>query len=134
MPKRELKKYAIQPARLHKIQHGFSNMVLVNDGAATKFAYIRYDKAFLIAIGKALPHGLSDRDPSYLQVIFDGVWIFMAGYLSSTQHTKLWEAATLPPWLMKLRELPRTPDANPAQARSTTATRSKKTRRNPANP
>ena len=128
MPKRELKKYAIQPARLHKIQHGFSNMVLVNDGAVTKFSYIRYDKSFLIAIGKALPHGLSDRDPSHLQVVFDGKWLFMAGYLSSAQHMKLWEADKLPPWLTKLRELPRTSDENPAQARSTPAPRSKKAR------
>ncbi len=88
--------------------HGqpLAGAVAVADGQGKGFAYISFTEAFVAAVGKALPQGVSADDPGYIRVVHHGrlgVWKVYAYYLGGSKGVLLWETEEKPAWLKRIR-------------------------------
>lgn len=102
----ERKKYGLRPARTPQAHKLLSGVVLVLDRQGKGTAYIHFDQSFVDAVGAALPEGVRPDKPAFikaLQVPATAAWRIFAMYLGEERGVMLWEAATTPLWLAKVR-------------------------------
>lgn len=100
---REHKHYEIKPARKPFAGRPLASTVLVTrEDGQRGYCYINFSDSFVVAVGKALPRGVSLHDPAYLEVAFNHsaqAWEVMALYLASGKGKTLWRSPVKPHWL-----------------------------------
>lgn len=98
----ERKGYGLQTAtRPGNQEHGLSTVVVVHENDQQGYCYIRFTQAFINAVGKALPLGVSDFFPAFVQVEEDEKrWNVYARYRhDKTKFALLWSTTERPEWL-----------------------------------
>lgn len=100
---REYKKFGIVPSR--KPQKGFplAGVVKVVERGVKGFVYIRFSEALVLAVGKAMPQGISNENPCYLKATrtVTGTWRVSAHYLKGRASCLLWGSDSLE-WVKRI--------------------------------
>jgi hypothetical protein len=79
-----------------------TEIITVNEEGRRGSAYIGFGDAFVDAVAKALPRGISAFDPAFIQVEYrkdSKQWIISAAYLDGGDAVVLWSTANRPLWL-----------------------------------
>lgn len=104
---RELKKYQLRAtSRPAKWQGKIANTVVVRDAQGkVGYQYFNFDPSFITDVGKALPAGVSERNPAMVKVEYSeviGKWLVGAHYVyRETPPVILWQADERPKWTLK---------------------------------
>lgn len=73
---------------------------IIMSSGTQRHGFIRFSDNLVKAVGKALPRGVSEQDPAYLQVrLFPGRCEVWALYARGVTGVKMWELEGIPPWL-----------------------------------
>lgn len=98
---KEAKKYKLRATRKPQKHPLLSGVAHVCDEQGRRPANFSFSEAFVDAVGKALPHGLSPAHPAYIKILHlpgRKVWRVFAMYLREERGSLLWEASALPAW------------------------------------
>lgn len=82
-------------------------MARVHTENGVGYAYFSFSEAFVDAVGKALPNGVSVEFPAFLKVlqhISTKKYQIFAMYLEETRGILLWEEDEYPEWLGNLKQ------------------------------
>jgi hypothetical protein len=101
---REFKCYGLRASpKPTRWQARLSSTVRVIDAdGRSGYAYINFELPFLRKVGKALPQGISERNPAFLRVEYSTYlkqWLIGAQYLNGPGIAILWRTQTKPAWL-----------------------------------
>lgn len=99
---REVKRFGLKAARRPCVHPLLSGVVHVCDAAGKWVANIKFTEAFVDAVGKALPQGLTPSRPAYIKVLHmpgRKTWRVFAMYLDNTHGALLWETSDPPHWI-----------------------------------
>jgi hypothetical protein len=83
-----------------------SYATVVDEHGLPGYAYIAFSETFVLAVGQAMPRGVSTTDPAHVHVFYDQahkVWSINARYLAGDGVTELWSTPEKPEWLHILR-------------------------------
>jgi hypothetical protein len=99
---KEAKRYDLRPARTPQKDPRLSGVVSVLSTAGSKISFIHFNEAFVEAVGKELPKGVSPDNPAFIRVMQSGkAWKVFAMYLKSNEGCLLWESEQIPAWIGK---------------------------------
>lgn len=79
-----------------------SAVTVVDHEGKPGYAYVAFSETFVLAVGQALPLGVSTQDPAHLHVVFDvrsNEWVINARYVTGNSVTELWRSTEKPEWL-----------------------------------
>ena len=99
---KELKKYKLKAARKPREHPLLSGVAVVGEPTGKRVSYFSFSEAFVDAVGKALPVGVSPANPAYLKVLYmpgRDTWRVFAMYFQEVRGVLLWETDTMPSWL-----------------------------------
>ncbi len=101
---REYKKYGIRATRKPTTQQGklASTVQVLDEKNRRGYCYVNFEMPLLICVGKALPKGISERNPAFLRVEYSSTlqqWIVAAEYLDESYTAVLWKTTDKPSWL-----------------------------------
>lgn len=73
---------------------------IITPSGNQRHGFIRFSDNLVKAVGKALPRGVSEQDPAYLQVrLFPGRCEVWALYARDVTGVKMWDTEDIPSWL-----------------------------------
>ena len=97
--------YGLRSTRKPMQGQPLAGTVAVADDQGKGFSYIAFTEAFVAAVGRTLPRGISTDDPGYIKVVHHGrlgVWKVYAYYLGGSKGVLLWETKVKPVWLKRI--------------------------------
>lgn len=103
---KEYKKFALRASQNPQVCEGLAGVVRVADSHGKGVAYVKFSEALVVAVGRALPYGVSFGRSAYLKVVHvrsTGVWRVFAYYISEPIGKLLWETPDRPEWIKKVR-------------------------------
>lgn len=101
---REMAKWGLRNSTKAQKNSFLSGVVYVVDGAGKGVCRIRFEDAFVDAVGLALPNGVSPEHPAYLKIVQTGnLWKVYAFYVGVEQGVLLWETDKCPSWLTRIK-------------------------------
>lgn len=95
------KKYGLKAARKPKIHPLLSGVAVVGSMAGKGVAFYTFTEAFVEAVGKAMPQGISRTKPAHLKLLYipGRGWDVFAVYLNELRGVLLWTEPEYPKWL-----------------------------------
>lgn len=103
---REYKKFGLRYAHTPQEGYDIAGVVQVADHRGKGYAYIKFLPAFVDAVGKAMPFGVSPDSPCYVKILYSDsakIWKVYTFYIGSPRGVLLWEAVDRPEWLRRIR-------------------------------
>lgn len=102
----ERKKFGLRSTRKPQLHDCLSGTCIVEQDGKVGVAYFGFDEAFVDALGRHLPVGISPDTPAYLRVVrrsIDDSWHVFVDYLTpkavTNTRTLLWIDERRPGWL-----------------------------------
>jgi hypothetical protein len=92
---------AIKPQKRYPL----SGVVRILDHQGAGYCHIKFSWSLVADVGKAMPRGIGDHEPAYLQAMrnADGSWYIFCCYLEGSTRRIILQEPSRPSWIKSIK-------------------------------